>query len=265
MPNARKTPAMVDPELGPLTDDRLTRDFRVWQRVGGHRFSADDMVTAKVAVEARPTARTICDLGCGLGSVLLQLAWSLPEARLVGVEAQAISYALLTRNVDRNAVSARVAVHHGDLRDEAMLATLESAGPFDLVTGTPPYFPPSTALDAEDEQRAYARIEYRGGVEAYLAAAARLLSEDGVFVLCGDHEAEPRVMDAARKVRLRAIRRLEVIPRERQPTLFSVWTLVRDDDPKVDKGVITSTMTLRDRAGAQTSDALALKAFSGFT
>lgn len=282
MPSPRKTPAVLDPELGPLSDDRLTRDFRVWQRIGGHRFSADDMVTAKVAFEARPTARTVCDLGCGLGSVLLQLAWSLPDARLVGVEAQAVSYALLTRNVARNDVSGRVAIHHGDLRDDPVLATLEAAGPFELVTGTPPYFPPSTALDAEDEQRAFARIEYRGGVEVYLAAAARLMTEDGIFVLCGDHEAEPRVMDAARKVGLRATRRLDLIPRERQPTLFSVWTLERDphdatprpqDAARVEdrdthdaraKQLVVTRMTLRDRSGAQTPDALALKAFSGF-
>jgi tRNA1Val (adenine37-N6)-methyltransferase len=98
---ARQT-ALVDPELGPLTDDLLARDVRVFQRSKGHRFSSDDVVTAYVAFGAQPQARRVLDLGCGLGSVLLLLAWKLPSANLCGVEAQAQSFALLERNVARS-------------------------------------------------------------------------------------------------------------------------------------------------------------------
>ncbi|HRE89294.1 MAG TPA: methyltransferase [Myxococcota bacterium] len=255
-----KRVALTDPELGPLTDDLLTRDVRVYQRVGGHRFSSDDMVTAYVAAERRPGARRICDLGCGLGSVLLHLAWSLPEATLVGVEAQAVSFSLLQKNVARNGFAGRVAVGHGDLRDEAIVAGLVRQGPFELVTGTPPYFPPSTALDAEDEQRAYARIEYRGGVEAYVKTAARILSDDGVLVLCGDHEAHARVEAAVRSVGLSLEERLDVFPRVRAPALFSVWTASRKA-----LAMTVATMTLRDKDGRPSADAARLKAFSGFT
>lgn len=255
-----KTPALVDPELGPLSDDRLTRDYRVFQRIGGHRFSSDDMVTALVATLRRPDAATICDLGCGLGSVLLHLAWSLPQSRLVGVEAQAVSFALLSRNVARNGLAERVSIHHGDLRDPALVDTVAAAGPFDLVTGTPPYFPPDTALDAEDEQRAYARIEYRGGVESYLATADRLVADDGVVVLCGDHEATARVLAGAVPARLHLEAQLDVIPREGQLALFSVWTLTRTPPA----AITSSRLTLRDAAGRPSADASRLRAFSGF-
>ena len=184
-----------DPELGPLTDDRLTRDVRVYQRLKGHRFSADDVVTAFVAYAERPAARQVLDLGCGLGSVLLCLAWKLPEARLAGIEAQSVSYALLERNVARSGFAERLRVRHGDLRDAALLSSLGSG--FDLITGTPPYFAPDAALEAEDEQRAYARIEYRGGIEAYVAAAAPLLSRSGALVLCGDARVGARTTSAA--------------------------------------------------------------------
>ncbi len=249
-------PAVVDPELGPLTDDALTRDFRVWQREKGHRFSSDDLATAYVAWHARPDARRVLDLGCGLGSVLLHLAWKMPDAHFVGIEAQAMSFELLRRNVERAGVGARVAIHHGDLRDEAAIAAL--GRDFDLITGTPPYFPPGHASDAMDEQRAYARIEYRGGVEAYLATAARVLAPDGTVVMCGDARAAERVERAAGEAKLAIHALCEVIPREHEKPLFSIWTLGRAERP-----LARSSMTLRDAAGARTREARALREFSG--
>lgn len=254
---ARK-PVLDDPVLGPLTDDALTRDFRVWQRAKGHRFSADDLTTAYLAWRTAPEARRVLDLGCGLGSVLLHLAWAMPETHLVGIEAQEVSFELARRNVLRNGVSERVVLHLGDLRDEAAVASL--GGDFELITGTPPYFPPGAAVDAMDTQRAYARIEYRGGVEAYLATGGRLLARRGVMVLCGDARAAARVEQGASAAALSVCARCEVIPREGEPALFAVWTLrhaPREGD------VALSSLTLRDRAGERTADAKMLRTFSG--
>ncbi len=253
---ARKV-ALVDPVLGPLTDDQLTPDVRVYQRAKGHRFSSDDVATAFFAWRARPDARRVIDLGCGLGSVLLLLAWKMPEASFVGVEAQAPSFSLLEQNVARSGFGARVAIVHGDLRD-AGLAGAER-GAFDLVTGTPPYFPQSTALDALDAQRAQARIEYRGGVEAYVAAAARLLSAAGAMVVCGDARSESRVERAAADAGLHVRAARGVVPRAGRAPLFSVWELTRAAGE-----LVRSTLALRDEAGAPTSAADALRVFSGF-
>jgi tRNA1(Val) A37 N6-methylase TrmN6 len=249
--------ALHDPVLGPLTDDLLTRDVRVYQRQKGHRFSSDDIVTAFVAFAARPHAARVLDLGCGLGSVLLHLAWKLPHAQLSGVEAQAMSFALLERNIARSGFAERVRVRHGDLRDASALAELGSG--FDLITGTPPYFPPEAALDAEDEQRAFARIEYRGGVEAYIAAGAPLLAHEGVLVLCGDARVGARATSAADAHGLRIRARCDVIARAHNPPLFSVWTLRRDDGP-----TDVSTLMLRGPSGEPTDDAARLREFSGF-
>lgn len=246
-----------DPILGPLTDDRLTRDYRVFQRAKGHRFSSDDVATAYVAWHAGKASRRVIDLGCGLGSVLLHLAWKLPEATLVGVEAQAISFELLRRNVERNDLLDRITIHHGDLRDAAILAAAGEA--FDLVTGTPPYFPPDTAVDSLDEQRAYARIEYRGGVEDYLAAGGKLLAPEGVMVLCGDARAGERVERGAAAAGLAIGARRDVIPHAGRPALFAIWTLSRHIVPRA-----LSTLTIRDAAGQRTDEAIALSEFSGF-
>jgi tRNA1(Val) A37 N6-methylase TrmN6 len=253
---ARKV-AIYDPVLGPLTDDLLTRDVRVYQRQKGHRFSSDDIVTAYVAYAARPTARRVLDLGAGLGSVLLHLAWKLPEAELSGVEAQAMSFALLERNVERSGFAARVQIRHGDLRDASLISGL--GGHFDLITGTPPYFSPEAALDAEDEQRAFARIEYRGGVEAYIAAGAPLLADRGALVVCGDARVGARATSAAVAHGLSMSARCDVIARAQNPPLFSVWTLCREE-----ASTCVSSLTLRGPHGEPTEDSLQLREFSGF-
>ena len=242
--------------LDELTDDALTRDFRILQRAKGHRYSVDDLATAFVAWNARPSAKRLLDLGCGIGSVLLTLAWKIRDAELVGVEAQAISFELLERNVARAAVSDRVRVHHGDLREEAVIAKLGRG--FDLITGTPPYFRPGAAMPSKDEQRAYARIEHRGGVEAYLATADRVVADDGVVVVCSDARAPDRVARGAKDARLFIHARCDVIPREGERALFSIWTLGR-----AETDVASSTMTMRDAAGARTEDARNLRRFSG--
>jgi SAM-dependent methyltransferase len=162
----------------------------------------------------------VLDLGCGIGSVLLMVADRLPDARFVGVEAQAVSFALATKNVTRNGVGDRVTLIHGDFREPLALDR------FDLVTGTPPYQPSGTATPSPDEQRTYARIKMRGGVEAYLEAGSRALADDGVFVVCADARRPERVLDVAPKHGLRVVRRRDVIPRATRDALFTVWTLV---------------------------------------
>lgn len=256
--------AFHDPELGDLTDDHITRDYWVFQRKKGHRYSSDDLSTAYVASLAAPEARLLLDLGCGLGSVLLFMAWKIPEARVFGIEAQSISYALLRRNVERNGLRERVETFHGDLRDQAIVEQVgafpevSTNGGFDLITGTPPYFPPGHAEDALDEQRAYARIEYRGGVEAYIETAARLLSPKGTFVVCGAAASEGRVQKSAAEHAFFVVGRCDIIAREGRPALFSIWTLRRTPEP-----LQVTFLTLRDADGNTTEDAATLKRFSG--
>lgn len=246
--------AHLDPSWGPCTEDRLTRDYTIVQRAKGHRFSSDDMVTAFVAVRRAPGARRVLDLGCGIGSVLLHLAWSLPGSTLVGIEAQEVSFGLLGENVGRNALTDRVEIRHGDLR-EAQLG-----GPFELITGTPPYFPPDTAVDAMDAQRAFARIEYRGGIDAYVTAGAAALAEHGSMVLCGDARTEMRMRAAADAAGLHLVARTSIVAHAPKPPLFAVWTLARRPEP-----LALEQLVLRDAAGNTTADAAMLRAFSGFS
>ncbi|MCZ7687349.1 MAG: methyltransferase [Sandaracinaceae bacterium] len=245
-------------DLGELTDDALAGPYRVLQRRRGHRYSFDDVVTAWEAARARPEARSYADLGCGLGSVLLMVAYKLPrEARLAAVEAQEQSARLARENVARNGLAERVRLVHGDLRAPDLLASLGGER-FELVTGTPPYLPPSSGSPSTDAQRTYARLEMRGGVEEYVRAAAGVLAPGGRFVVCCDARRPERVREAAREAELALERCREVMPRAgHKGPLFTVWTLSRERA----EPIVEPPLVLRDEGGARTAEAHALRRF----
>jgi tRNA1Val (adenine37-N6)-methyltransferase len=237
-----------------ITHDAITADFRILQRRRGHRYSLDDLATAHAACEALPGARHYLDLGCGIGSVLLMVGWKLRPARILGIEALPLSAELARRSIALDGLAATIL--EGDHRD----VTRSLTDRFDLVTGTPPYLPPSTAIASPDPQRAAARIELRGGVEDYLASAARVLAEDGRLVICADGRRPDRVERGAAAAELCPLVRRDVWP---HPTashpLFSVWVLARSTSPAPEH----QRLLVRGADGEQTPEARALRAFFG--
>lgn len=203
----------------------LLGDWRIFQKVGGHRWSLDDLVTAWLAVDMlargalpRPPTRVL-DLGTGIGSVLLMLAWHLPEAALLGVEAQPVSADLARRSIAWNGVGDRVRVREEDLRHVDLG---DDQGRYELVTGTPPYFPPGAGTESEAVQKGPCRFEHRGGVEDYCAAARRAVAGDGLVVLCHAAKDGDRLVTAARAAGLDAVREVRVAGRVGKPALVVV-------------------------------------------
>ncbi|UJR84839.1 tRNA1(Val) (adenine(37)-N6)-methyltransferase [Sandaracinus amylolyticus] len=245
---------VTDEEIGELSDDAIAGDWRLWQRVRGHRYSLDDVATAREGVLARPDAQRVIDLGCGIGSVTLMLAYKLRDARVIAIEAQAISHELARRNLARNGLSERVRLIHGDLRTVA----LEERG--DLITGTPPYFDPKKSSPSTDSQRTYARIEMRGGIEDYVAAGARLLAPGGRLVVCGDARRPDRAMAGAAAAGLDVIATRDVVPRADKDALFTIWTFALRGEGT---GTITAhaPIVARTADGARTEDAHAMRRF----
>lgn len=215
------------PELAPGPDEDLSYllgDFRIFQKKRGHRWSLDDFATAWVAVRARRAVGggsfAAADIGCGIGSVLMMIAWAFPEASVRGIEAQEVSVGLLRRSLAWNGLVDRCSVTHGDLRDEGALA-----GPFALVTGTPPYIPLGHGLVSDKEQRGPCCFETRGGIEDYAIAAARLLAPGGLFVVCGGVQPSDRGAIAAAGAGLALREVVDVVPREGKPVLFRVFVM----------------------------------------
>lgn len=109
---------------------------------------------------------------CPFDSVGLMSAWRLRGARFVSVEAQEVSAGLARKSVKFNGLEERYDVRVGDLRDERILGDEEF---FDLITGTPPYFPTNSVAEESKlhPQKQACRFEIRGTVADYCQTAAK--------------------------------------------------------------------------------------------
>jgi tRNA1(Val) A37 N6-methylase TrmN6 len=251
------------PELWPRQGEDLcylAGDWRILQRLDGHRWSLDDLVTAWFAAlqAAERPPRRIADLGCGIGAVLMLLAWRFPAARLTGVEAQALSVDLARRSLLWNGIGDRCEIRCGDLRDPSVLP---ERGAFDLVTGTPPYLPRGSATEPREAQRGACHFEHRGGIEAYCAAAARVMAPGGRFVTCAGAGQGARVLRGAAAAGLAVERRRDVVPRAGKGTLFALWALGRAGD--VGETLVEPPLVVRDARGRRTAECRALRQAMG--
>jgi len=223
------------PELAPGPGEDLcclAGDFRIFQRRDGHRWSADDLVTAWFAIRAvrrigatgGALPRRIVDLGCGIGTVLLFLAWRFPDAVCTGIEAQDISAGMAARSIAWNGVADRCSVRHGDLRSPWLR---EGLGGADLVTGTPPYLPVGSGPESKRVQCGPCRFEHRGGIEDYCLAAAQLLAPGAPFVACAAGFQRKRAAAAAAAAGLTLTGWMDVLPKPGKPPLFAVFSMQR--------------------------------------
>jgi len=211
------------------TLDAISGHFRLFQLRDGHRFSTDDILTAWYATSWCPTAQTALDLGSGIGTVGMICAWRMPGTRFVSVEAQPESVALARKSAKYNGLAGRYDIREGDFRESGVLL---ADGRFDLVTGSPPYFPLEAGVQSEHPQRVACRFELRGTVADYCATAATHLAPGGFFACVFPFESLQlaRVEAGARASGLVIVRRRPVIFREGEPPLIGLFGLMRTED-----------------------------------
>jgi tRNA1(Val) A37 N6-methylase TrmN6 len=192
----------------------------LFQLRDGHRFSTDDILTAWYGTAWCPTAQTALDLGSGLGSVGMVAAWRLPGARFVTVEAQDDSVRLARKSAKYNGLESRYEIRHGDFRDGSIFKPGEK---FDLVMGSPPYFPVGTGLPGDHPQKVACRFELRGDIADYCATAAARLAQGGFFACVFPTEQLARVNAAAANAKLTIIRRRPIVVREGDAPLLTLF------------------------------------------
>jgi tRNA1Val (adenine37-N6)-methyltransferase len=212
------------------TLDAISGYFRIFQLEKGHRFSTDDVLTAWYGTTWSPTARSVLDLGSGIGTVALIASWRLQSARFVTVEAQDESVRLARKSVQWNGLQDRFDVRHGDFRDAHAFKPDEQ---FDLVLGSPPYFPPGSGVEGDHPQKIACRFEMRGDIADYCKVAAQRLAPAGLFACVfpmAPTEQEQRVSDAARTAQLTIVRRRSVVLREGERPLLCFFGMMRSND-----------------------------------
>jgi tRNA1(Val) A37 N6-methylase TrmN6 len=246
-----RPPGGLEPEEGE-TLDYLCGHFRIFQYRRGHRFSADDLLAAWFGTTWCPSARRIADLGSGIGSVGMAAAWRCPGARVVTVEAQEISVRLARKSAAFNGLLDRYSIRLGDLRDPDLLS---GEAPFDLVLGSPPYWPLGTRLEASHPQAIPARLEVRGSIKDYAAAAARILAPGGVFACVFPLDQVERACQAYREADLVLLRRQDVIFKEGEAYGLGLFCGSRREDLPPDFGqaaqlpALLPPLTIRRRNG----------------
>jgi tRNA1Val (adenine37-N6)-methyltransferase len=254
-------------QIGPdETLDAISGHFRIFQLSDGHRFSTDDILTAWYGTTWCPTARTALDLGSGIGTVGMICAWRLPGAKFVTIEAQPESIALAQKSARYNGLNDHYEIREGDFRAPEILRAGEQ---FDLITGSPPYFPLEAGVKSEHPQKLACRFELRGTIADYCATAAQHLAPGGFFacVFPTEESQLARVESAAKNSGLVIVRKRPVIFREGEPPLIALFGLMRAEDlPEWFRGQtwIEPDLIIRTRDGKIHPEYSALKLAIGF-
>jgi len=240
----------------PVSIDGLVGPHCIFQRTKGHRHSNDDAFTAWYALQKAPNARSVLDLGSGIGSVGISVLWGLgADATLTCVEAQDLSFNLLNANIRCNALGSRVQAIHLDLRN------LDLPHRFPLVTASPPYFPPNTGVVPADNQKAYARFELRGDIGDYARTAKRHLTDDGVFVFCFPFQQKIRAVQLVTAEGFGIVSVRDIVPHQGKAVLFSVYAAqIGWGKPTIEE----PTFTIAGEDLRYTDEMLALQQTRGF-
>lgn len=247
--------------------DSISGQWKLFQYKKGHRFSTDDVLVAWYGTTTSPAARTVLDLGSGIGSVGMVAAWRLQGARFVTVEAQDISIALARKSAAYNGLTERYELRLGDFRDASVLRDGEL---FDLVLGSPPYFPLEAGVHGDHPQKIACRFEVRGDIGDYCATAVKHLAPGGwfscVFPVSPAHQLE-RVSSAAKSSGLSIVRRRDVALKEGEPPLLGLFAMARATDlPEGfrEKTWVEPVLTIRRTDGTVHPEYSAIKLSFGF-
>ncbi len=247
--------------------DALSGYFRIFQLRKGHRFSTDDVLLAWYATSWAPCAGPVLDLGSGLGTVAMIIAWRWPRIRLVTVEAQPESVALAKKSATWNGLAERMEIREGDFRDSQLIKADEQ---FALVTGSPPYFPEGSGVLGDHPQKVACRFELRGTIQDYCETASAHLQDGGMFACVFPVKPDTqksRVLEAARSAGLAIVRWRPVALREEEEPLLGLFAMMKAADlpPKQrTEAWQEPTLIIRRKDGSVHPEYAAIKLSFGF-
>ena len=105
-------------------------------------------------------------------------------------------------------------IRQGDLAQyaEGNLDLKDPTSKFNIVTGTPPYFPSKNGALPLDAGRGQCAFECRGGIEIYVETCSKLMSNhpSARFFVCQTYLEVKRTERCAKKYNMKILKRLDV-------------------------------------------------------
>lgn len=165
----------------------------------------------------------VCDLGTGIGSLLLLLSQREERLERTGIEINPGAAELARRNLADNNLSGQIIT--GDLREKG----LAPGDQFHLVVSNPPYFRAGSGKSGGT-----ARMDETCSVEELCQTAGRLTRTGGRFALVYRPERLAELFAALQKVRLEP-KRMQLLAYHRGKTPYAVLVeTVKDGGPGLD-------------------------------
>jgi tRNA1Val (adenine37-N6)-methyltransferase len=171
--------------------------FRLIQPKKGYRCSMDPFLLCGFC--GFEEEKVIYDLGCGNGVIPLLVATRSKANRIVGVERQPQMVERARRSVELNGCGDRISIVEGDLRQVEQGFRATEA---DLVLSNPPFRLAEKGRVSSNDERAAARHELAGGLDAFLNAARYLLKESGRLCLVFLPERSAELLTAMKSFQL---------------------------------------------------------------
>jgi tRNA1(Val) A37 N6-methylase TrmN6 len=155
-------------------DSLLDGRVKVAQPADGYRVAIDAVLLA-AAVDAASGA-SVLDLGCGVGSVGLCLAWRRPDLMITGIDREPVFAAAARANAATNGMNDRLQIVESDVRNPLPRK-------FDHVAMNPPYLKAGTATVSAHPLKAAATAESEAKLTDWIAAARDALKPGGILTL----------------------------------------------------------------------------------
>ena len=182
----------------------------------------------------------------------------------VADEAQDDGVRLARKSATYNGLESRYEIRHTDFRAAKALDSHET---FDLVLGSPPYFPLGTGVEGDHPQKVACRFELRGDITDYTRIATAHLATGGVFACVFPEDQRSRLEAAARATAATIVRRRPVVFRESEPPLVGLFLMMRATDLPVgvrDRTWIEPPLIIRAADGSIHPEYAAVKLAIGF-
>ena len=181
--------------------------FRVTPAVLIPRPESEGLVEEAVRELGGTHEPRVVDVGCGSGCIAVAIAHTLPEAKLVAIDASPAALAIARENALSHGVASRIEFLEGDL-----LAPLQT-GDVDAIVSNPPYVPDHELETLEPEVSEHEpRQALSGGkdglsvIERLLPAADKALRRGGLFLMEIGHDQDERVRALVKKAGLDYLR-----------------------------------------------------------